>query len=75
MAKESNIWYVEHPITQYKEDVKALARKAGLKIIDAVFDDGEGAEKTPKLTKKKAGDKEEPPKQDDGEGAESKKAE
>lgn len=47
-----NIWYVEHPIDQYNEDVKALARKAGLKIIDAQFDDGEGATKTPKLTKK-----------------------
>jgi len=30
-----NIWYLPGPMFQYNEDVKALARQAGLKIIDA----------------------------------------
>ena len=30
-----NIWYLAGPMFQYNEDVKALARQAGLKIIDA----------------------------------------
>ncbi|MBI3157591.1 MAG: hypothetical protein HYZ20_19600 [Burkholderiales bacterium] len=29
------IWLVEHPTFRYVEDVKALARKGGLRIIDA----------------------------------------
>jgi len=49
---ESKIWYVKFPTYRYNQDVKALARKAGLEIIDAQFDDGKGAEKTPKLTLK-----------------------
>lgn len=55
MAEEkSNIWYVEFPTYQYNEDVKALAKKHGLKIIDAQFkSDDTGADKTPKLTLKK----------------------
>ena len=31
----ANIWYLPGPMFQYNEDVKALARQAGLKIIDA----------------------------------------
>lgn len=36
-AKEpqSKIWYLPGPFFRYKEDVKALARKAGLVIVDA----------------------------------------
>lgn len=29
------IWLVEHPTHRYAEDVKALARKAGLRVVDA----------------------------------------
>jgi transcription antitermination factor NusG len=46
----SNIWYVVHPIGQYEEDVKAIAKEKGLKIIDAQFDDGKGVKI--ELTKK-----------------------
>jgi len=30
-----NIWYLPGPFHQYREDVKALAKEAGLRIIDA----------------------------------------
>ena len=33
----NNVWYVEFPTFQYNEDVKDLARKNNLKIIDAIF--------------------------------------
>lgn len=33
------IWLVKFPTHQYKEDVKALAVKAGLKIIDEKYKD------------------------------------
>lgn len=32
---QNNIWYLAGPMFQYEEDVKALARQAGLKIVDA----------------------------------------
>ena len=51
MPKEK-IWYVKFPTYQYNEDVKALAKKQGLIIIDARFDDGKGETDVPKLTKK-----------------------
>ena len=50
------IWLVEHPTHVYVEDVKALARKADLVIVDpAVASDEDRAEaidpaKAPKLT-------------------------
>ena len=31
----NKIWYLPGPFHQYQEDVKALAKKAGLRIIDA----------------------------------------
>lgn len=50
------IWLVEHPISQYEQDVKALAKEQGLKIVDAKFAGSIGeervAKKTPSLTKK-----------------------
>ena len=47
------IWYVEFPTFQYNEDVKDLARKNNLKIIDARFQgDNKQCEKAPKLTLK-----------------------
>ena len=49
------IWLVAHPLHQYKEDVKSLARKNDLRIIDAEYKadiDPETVEdKPPKLTK------------------------
>ena len=49
----NNIWYVEFPTFQYNEDVKELARKNNLKIIDARFQgDNKQCEKAPKLTLK-----------------------
>ena len=46
------IWYVEFPTFQYNEDVKELARKNNLKIIDARFQgDNKKCDKPPKLTK------------------------
>lgn len=32
-----NIWLVPHPVAQFREDVKALAREHGLQIVDAKF--------------------------------------
>lgn len=52
-------WFVEFPTYQYNEDVKELAVKNGLKVVDAQFDDGSGVD-GPKLTKK--GEKAKPPK-------------
>lgn len=52
------IWFVEFPLHQYKEDVKVLARKADLRIIDAKFKkefkEDEISKEVPKLTKKNA---------------------
>lgn len=32
------VWFVKHPLSLYKEDVKALARKNDLKIVSAKFE-------------------------------------
>ena len=49
------VWLVAHPLHQYKEDAKDLARRENLRIIDvehkADIDPEQIAEKTPKLTK------------------------
>lgn len=50
----NKIWYLPGPFHQYLEDVKALAKEAGLRIIDANVTesrDGE-CEKPPKVTLK-----------------------
>ena len=48
----NNIWFLEFPTFQYNEDVKELARKNNLKIIDARFQgDEKQCENVPKLTK------------------------
>ncbi|MBD9613588.1 hypothetical protein IB245_18985 [Pseudomonas sp. PDM02] len=49
-----NIWYLPGPFHQYQEDVKALAKKAGLRIIDANVTEGreDEADDTPKVTLK-----------------------
>ena len=51
MSKE--IWYVEFPTYRYKEDVKELAQRNNLKIVDATFQgENKQCEKAPKLTLK-----------------------
>lgn len=48
-------WYVEFPTYKYEEDVKALAEKHGLKIIDAKFQgNNQQAKNAPELTIKGA---------------------
>ena len=42
MAGKKPIWYVTFPLSQYKGDVKAMAVNAGFRIVDAVFDAGDG---------------------------------
>lgn len=52
---DKKIWYVNFPTFQYKENVKELAIKNGLKIIDAQFQgDNEQCKNAPKLTLIKA---------------------
>lgn len=48
------IWYVDFPTYQYNEDVVALAKAAGLSVVDARFDNGDGEKDVPKLTIKGA---------------------
>lgn len=49
-----NIWYLPGPFHQYQEDVKALAKSAGLRIIDANVTESRDDEacKTPEVTLK-----------------------
>jgi hypothetical protein len=51
-----NIWYLPGPFHQYQEDVKALAKEAGLRIIDANVTEGRAdeASNTPEVTLKEA---------------------
>ena len=52
----NNIWFLEFPTFQYNEDVKDLARKNNLKIIDSRFQgENKQCDNAPKLTK--AGEK------------------
>ena len=51
-----NVWFLELPAHLYVEDVKDLARKEGLKIIDKRYASKEmiaelGASKVPKVTR------------------------
>lgn len=50
------VWLVKHPISQYNEDVKSLARKNDLIIYDVKFKDAidpaQVADETPALTVK-----------------------
>jgi regulator of replication initiation timing len=49
-----NIWYLPGPFHQYQEDVKALAKDAGLRIIDANVTEcrDDEADNTPEVTLK-----------------------
>lgn len=51
-----NVWYLPGPFHRYNEDVKSLAKEAGLRIIDAnVTTDRKGeADKTPTVTVKES---------------------
>ena len=48
------VWYLAGPFYRYNEDVKALARSKGIRIIDANVTDDRGNEATdvPKVTLK-----------------------
>jgi hypothetical protein len=48
---DKNIWYLPGPFHRYEDDVKAIAKKAGLRIVDAnVTESREGeCEKPPKV--------------------------
>ena len=51
---DKNIWYLPGPFHRYEDDIKAIAKKAGLRIVDANVTesrDGE-CEKPPKVTLK-----------------------
>ncbi len=52
--EQQPIWYLPGPTFQYVEDVKALAREAGLRIIDAnaTTDRSNAAENPPEVTLK-----------------------
>jgi hypothetical protein len=50
MMSDNNIWYLPGPFHRYEDDVKAIAKKHGLRIVDANVTesrDGE-CEKAPK---------------------------
>ncbi|WP_346010008.1 HeH/LEM domain-containing protein [Pseudomonas viridiflava] len=51
-----NIWYLSGPFHQYKEDVKALAKERGLRIIDAsaTEDREDAARDVPEVTIKES---------------------
>jgi hypothetical protein len=54
MMSDNNIWYLPGPFHRYEDDVKAIAKKHGLRIVDANVTesrDGE-CEKPPKVTLK-----------------------
>lgn len=57
MYQGQKVWLVEEPLSQYKEDVKSLAKANGLAIVNARFKDMVKAEKIcdnpPELTKKR----------------------
>ena len=56
MAKKKDtrpVWFVKFPTWKYNEDVKDLARRKGLKIVDAKFQgDEDQCKDAPKLTVK-----------------------
>ena len=55
MAKKGfkGTWYVDHPVSQFNENVKGLAKEANLKIIDKKFKGkSKQCSKPPELTKK-----------------------
>ncbi|MEO8641851.1 hypothetical protein [Pseudomonas sp.] len=47
---DNNIWYLPGPFHRYEDDVKAIAKKNGLRIIDSTATESRDneAEKSPK---------------------------
>lgn len=47
---DKSIWYLPGPFHRYEDDVKAIAKKAGLRIVDANVTEGRDneAERSPK---------------------------
>lgn len=43
-------WFVAAPLSQYVQDVKAIARENRLQIVDIIYDDGTGVEPPVELT-------------------------
>jgi hypothetical protein len=37
MANKAPVWYLPGPFTRYNEDVKSLAQKSGVRIVDDRF--------------------------------------
>jgi len=56
--QDKKVWLVEHPLHQFKEDVKALAQRGQLRIIDMKYKNSIRPEslsqEAPKLTRKTA---------------------
>jgi hypothetical protein len=52
IMSNKNIWYLPGPFHQYQEDVKALAKAAGLRIVDASVTESrdDAAEEVPQVT-------------------------
>lgn len=57
MANKAPVWYLDGPFTRYNEDVKELAQKAAVRIIDGRFvpekDRKDAAKDVPKVTERK----------------------
>lgn len=52
---DKNIWYLPGPFHRYEDDIKAIAKKAGLRIIDAnVTESRDGECEKPPRAKLKA---------------------
>ncbi len=56
MSKTQKIWLLDHPVSQYKEDVVSIAKANNLKIVDSklrsMVKAKNLADSTPKVTKK-----------------------
>ncbi len=50
-ANSLKVWYVEFPSYRYNEDIKAIAKERGLKIVNARFKgNNKQVSNAPKLT-------------------------
>jgi len=56
--KDKKVWLVDHPTSQYEEDVKEVAARAMVRIVDSKYkssvDPAKIHSSMPELTKKKA---------------------
>jgi len=55
--KDKKVWLVDHPTSQYEEDVKDMAARAMVRIVDSKYSGSVDPDKLhpsmPELTKKK----------------------